>query len=96
MELAIGLFAAAMTIASFVAQVYKILKTRDTKGIATSMWLLSTCAFAVWIVYGVLLGQWPIIIPNAVCFVLAGFILALKLMRRATRDAIADKLTSAG
>lgn len=90
MILTIGLVAAALTIISFVAQVRKILNTRDTSGLSTSMWLLSTGSFAVWVVYGVLLRTWPIIVPNAVCCTLAAFILALKLMPQHERERIAD------
>ena len=90
MTLAIGLFAAALTITSFIAQAWKILRTRDASSLSAPMWILSTVAFAVWTAYGVLLREWPIIIPNAVCLLLAGFILALKLMPRHKRDAIAD------
>jgi MtN3 and saliva related transmembrane protein len=92
--LAIGLFAAALTIASFLAQTWKILQTRDTKSLSTPMWILSTTAFAIWIVYGVMLGEWPIVIPNVLCFVLAGFILVLKLLPHHKRDAVADAVTS--
>lgn len=95
MLLAIGLVAAALTIASFIAQTGKIVKTRDTKSLSTPMWILSTTAFAVWIVYGVLIGQWPIVVPNAVCFVLAAFILILKLLPSNKRDQVADKITPA-
>jgi MtN3 and saliva related transmembrane protein len=92
MILAIGLVAAALTIISFVAQVKKILKTRDTSSLSTSMWLLSTTSFAVWVAYGALLRTWPIVVPNAVCCVLAAFILTLKLMPKHKRDRVADAL----
>jgi MtN3 and saliva related transmembrane protein len=95
MLLAIGLVAAGLTIASFIAQTGKIVKTRDTHSLSTPMWILSTTAFAVWIVYGLLIGQWPIVIPNAVCFVLAAFILILKLLPSNKRDKVADKITPA-
>ena len=78
MILAIGLVAAALTIISFVAQVGKILKTRDTRGVSSAMWMLSVTSFAVWVAYGALLRQWPIVVPNAVCCLLAGFILLLE------------------
>lgn len=94
MILAIGLVAAALTITSFVAQSWKILKTRDTKSLSTPMWILSSTAFAIWVVYGVLLGEWPIIIPNILCALLAGFILVLKILPPRKRDAVADKLTT--
>ncbi len=92
--LAIGLVAAALTIGSFVAQSYKILKTRDVESLSAPMWMLSTGAFVLWIVYGVMLGEWPIIIPNAVCFVLAAFILTLKLLPGRAREQVADKLAT--
>ena len=90
MTLAIGLFAAALTITSFVAQAWKILRTRDVKSLSAPMWMLSAVGLAVWTFYGVRLREWPIIIPNAICLLLSSFILALKVMPRRKRDAIAD------
>jgi len=94
MTLALGLVAAALTIASFLAQTGKIIKTRDTKALATPTWIMSTVAFALWVAYGLVLGEWPIVIPNAICFALAAFILALKLLPRRRRDVVIDKLSS--
>ena len=91
-NLAIGLFAAALTIASFVSQAWKILRTREVGSLSTGMWILSTSAFAVWSVYGVLQRQWPIIIPNVLCFLLSGFILTLKLLPRRKREAVAEAI----
>jgi MtN3 and saliva related transmembrane protein len=87
---AIGVAAAALSIASFVPQVWKIVKTRETKDLATPMWILNSTAFALWATYGAILGNWPIIVPNAICLVLALFILMMKLVPRSTRDAVAD------
>ena len=78
----VGVLAAALTIASFLPQAWKIVKTRETKGLSTVMWALNTTGFAMWIGYGVLLEKLPIIVPNAICLVLAGFILAMKLKCR--------------
>jgi peptidoglycan/LPS O-acetylase OafA/YrhL len=44
--------------------------------------------------FGAQVWERPIIAPNAVCFVLAGFILALKLLPRRHRDALADALVA--
>jgi len=90
--LAIGLFAAALTITSFVAQGWKILRTRDVSSLSTPMWILSTTAFAVWTLYGVLQRELPIIIPNALCLLLSGFILTLKLLPRRKREAVAEAI----
>jgi MtN3 and saliva related transmembrane protein len=90
--LAIGLVAAALTITSFVAQGWKILRTRDVTSLSTPMWILSTTAFAVWTLYGVLARELPIILPNVLCLLLSGFILTLKLLPRRQRDAVADAI----
>lgn len=80
----VGYCAAILSVSSFVPQAWKIWKTRQTNGLATPMWILSTTAFALWTTYGVFLDELPIIIPNAICFVLAGFILAMKLKAKRT------------
>jgi len=94
MILVLGLAAAALTITSFLAQTYKILRTRDTSSLATPMWILSTVAFALWILYGIVLGQWPLIVANAICFALCALILVLKVLPRRERDAVLDKVSS--
>lgn len=86
----LGAVAALLTIGSFVPQAWRIIKTRNTRDLATAMWVCSTSAFAVWTVYGVLAGKLEIIVPNAVCFILAGFILTLKLLPSQKRDKVAD------
>jgi MtN3 and saliva related transmembrane protein len=78
----VGVLAATLTIASFLPQAWKIVKTRETKGLSTSMWALNTVGFAMWIGYGVMLRKLPIIVPNAICLVLAGFILVIAVRSR--------------
>jgi MtN3 and saliva related transmembrane protein len=80
----IGTIAALLSITSYVPQAWRIVKTRDTEGLSTAMYVLNTCAFAMWIAYGVYLWKWPIMVPNAICFLLAGFILIMKLRSRKT------------
>ena len=78
----VGVAAALFSIASFVPQAWKIWRTRETKGLSTKMWIFNTTAFALWTTYGVFLMKWPIIVTNTICFVLAGFILTMKLRTR--------------
>ena len=78
----VGVAAAVLSIVSFVPQAYKIWTTRETKGLSTKMCIFNTSAFALWTTYGALDHQWPIIVPNAICFVLAAFILVIKLKSR--------------
>ena len=80
----VGVAAALLSIASFVPQAWKIWKTRETEGLSTKMWIFNTCAFALWTVYGIGLGKWPLIATNAICLVLAAFILTMKVTARKT------------
>ena len=75
----IGTAAALFSIASFLPQAWKIWKTRETEALSTKMWIFNTTAFALWTAYGAFLGKWPIIATNSICFVLAAFILTMKL-----------------
>jgi MtN3 and saliva related transmembrane protein len=76
---AIGLLAALLTTAAFLPQVLHTLATRDTRGISLRMYVIFTAGVALWLVYGLLTGDLPLIAANAVTLVLAGAILILKL-----------------
>jgi MtN3 and saliva related transmembrane protein len=88
----IGSCAALASMISFIPQAWKLIKTRDTGGLSGPMWTLTVCGFALWTAYGVLLMQWPLIVENIVCSVLAGFILVMKLLPQRHLHAVADLL----
>ena len=75
----IGFFAAVLTTASFVPQVWHTFKTRDVQGISLGMYSVFTVGVAGWLLYGWLAGAWPIIIANFITLVLAAAILTMKL-----------------
>ena len=79
---AIGTVAACLTTASFVPQVWHTLRTRDVRGISLGMYSLFTVGVVLWLVYGILLMAWPIIIANAITTSLALVILVMKLRYR--------------
>jgi MtN3 and saliva related transmembrane protein len=74
----IGSLAAMLTTASFLPQVWQVWKTRQTKDVSLGMYAIFTLGIALWLVYGLLLGTWPIIIANGITLLLAGTILAMK------------------
>jgi len=82
MDEIIGYFAASLTTLSFLPQAAKVIKTRDTKSISLIMYILFSAGVALWLVYGILLGNLPIIIANAVTLALALVILYFKLTER--------------
>jgi MtN3 and saliva related transmembrane protein len=75
----IGYAAAALTTASFVPQALHTFQTKDVRGISLGMYSAFTLGVALWLVYGVLLSAWPIVIANAVTLALAASILVMKL-----------------
>lgn len=74
----VGAGAALLTTASFVPQAILTLRTRDVRGVSLGMYLLFTAGVALWLVYGLALGEWPIILANAVTLALASLILFTK------------------
>ena len=75
----IGFIAALLTTVAFLPQALKVWQTRSAKDVSLGMYMLFTLGVALWLVYGVLLNSWPIIVSNLVTLVLAGVVLAMKL-----------------
>lgn len=75
----IGIIASLLTVLSFLPQVVKIWRSQDAAAISLRMYLLLFTATGLWAWFGVLIGSAPVIVTNAVCFVLQGSILVLKL-----------------
>ena len=75
----IGYIAAALTTFSFVPQAIKTIRTKDTRGISLWMYATFTVGIAGWLLYGLSLMSWPMILSNIVTLGLSGTILALKI-----------------
>ncbi|MBV1795639.1 SemiSWEET family sugar transporter [Siccirubricoccus sp. G192] len=88
----VGALATLASTTSFVPQAWKIIRTRDTKAISTGMYAVTVLGFSLWLAYGLLLGQWPLIVTNAICLLLSGFILAMKRLPKRKRQAVAEAL----
>ena len=78
----IGYFAAILTSVSFVPQVFHTLRSRDVRGISLGMYSVFTTGVACWLIYGLVIGAWPIVVANGVTFLLASAILVMKLRFR--------------
>lgn len=75
----IGLLAAALTTISFLPQAIKTIKEKNTESISLGMYSLFTTGVFLWLVYGIYINDFPIIAANLITFVLASFILGMKL-----------------
>ena len=75
----IGYLAAGLTTLSFLPQALHTFRTRDVSGISLGMYSMFAAGVALWLVYGLLLGAWPLIAANSVTLTLALAILVMKL-----------------
>jgi len=82
----IGSLAAACTTLCWLPQALKIIREKQTQGISLITQALFTVGLALWLIYGLLLMNWPLIISNAVTLIFSVVILILKV-RYADRQA---------
>jgi len=75
----IGCCAAFLTTIAFVPQALQSWRTKDLSGISLGMYSLFTAGVGLWLVYGLIIEKWPLILANALTFALALSILFLKL-----------------
>lgn len=75
----VGIVAATLTTVAFVPQAVKTWRSRHARDLSLGMFLLFTLGVLCWLLYGVLIGSWPIIVANTVTTGLAGSILFFKL-----------------
>ena len=75
----LGLAAGLLTTVSLIPQVMKIWKTRSAKDVSRKMFIAFSTGVALWLVYGILMKELPMILWNSVSLALAGAILTMKL-----------------
>ena len=75
----LGLVATCFTTSSFVPQVWRTWRTRDVSGISLASYAVITVGLALWLVYGVLRGDLPLVVANSVMVVLTAAITVMKL-----------------
>jgi MtN3 and saliva related transmembrane protein len=75
----IGFAAAIITTSSFIPQAIKTWKTRNTQGISLIMYIFFTFGVLLWLIYGIGVKDYPIILANGVSIGLSAFILYVKV-----------------
>lgn len=78
----IGLIAATCTTISFIPQVIKIIKTKGTKDISLLMYIIMTAGLLLWLIYGLIIHDLPIILANAISSVLVIIVLIFKIKQK--------------
>lgn len=75
----LGYFAGVLTVASFLPQVVHTWRTKRTEDLHLGMFVLLVTACSLWIVYGAIIGSWPVILTNAGMVALNGSLAVAKL-----------------
>ena len=75
----VGLSAAFCTTVSYIPQVVKCWKTRETGDLSLKMLLALGVGLTLWITYGVINSDWLIVGANSMSLLLLGNVLAFKV-----------------
>jgi MtN3 and saliva related transmembrane protein len=75
----LGYAAGAITSLTFLPQVIKTWKEKSARDISLMMFVIAAVNETMWIVYGVLLNNWVIILTNAIVLSMSLIMLYFKL-----------------
>jgi MtN3 and saliva related transmembrane protein len=75
----VGLTAATCTTASLLPQVVKAFRTKRTGDVSLLMYLILSTGLFLWLVYGLLKADLPLILANSFSFALSLAVLLLKI-----------------
>jgi len=75
----LGFLAAILTTLSFLPQVIKIYKSKETKSISFAMYVVLSLGVLLWLIYGIHLKSMPMIIANTITLILTIYILFMKI-----------------
>ncbi len=79
LEVLVSAAAATLTTAAFLPQALHIIRYKDTRAISLIMYVAFAAGVALWLLFGCLIGNLPIIVSNAITLGLALAIIAMKL-----------------
>ena len=72
----VGAFLSSVT---FIPQVYRVWKTKSANDLSMTMMVSVFISTVIWLVYGVSLMLWPVILANSVIAVLSLMLIYFKL-----------------
>ena len=75
----IGSVAAVLTTFAYLPQAIRIIRTKNTNSISLGMYIAMVIGVVLWLIYGIAIGQAPIIAANSVTLLFSGIILYYKI-----------------
>ena len=76
----LGYIAGLLTTIAFLPQVIKVWRTKSTKDISIWMFLIFTTGVLLWLIYGLMIRNYSLIIANTITLILSISILIAKIL----------------
>jgi len=76
---ATGIVAASLTTLCWLPQTLKVIREKETRALSLPANVIFAFGILLWLIYGIGIGDWPVIGANAVSFVLVSVIIVMKL-----------------
>ena len=76
----LGYIAGFLTTIAFLPQVIKVWRTKSTKDISIWMFLIFTTGVLLWLIYGLMIRNYSLIIANTITLILSISILIAKIL----------------
>jgi MtN3 and saliva related transmembrane protein len=81
-RLILGIAAGTLTTISFIPQVVRLYKMKDARELSMATFCIFSCGVFLWLIYGILIREWPVILANGITFILILSIIIMKLKYR--------------
>ena len=78
-RLILGIVTGTLTTISFIPQVIKIYNTKNAKDLSITTFFIFSCGVFLWLIYGIVIREWPIILANGVTLILIFLIIAMEV-----------------
>jgi MtN3 and saliva related transmembrane protein len=89
----IGVLAAIVSTINQLPQAYKTICSKDTHSLSLGMYIMVWMATSLWLLYGVLLKDFPLILSNSISIIPISYILIIKILNTTSgKDARIDAL----
>lgn len=89
----IGVLAAVFSTINQLPQAWKTIKSKDTHSLSLIMYSMVWIATSLWLAYGILLKDTPLILSNSVSIIPITYILTMKIINTVSgKDARIDKI----
>ncbi len=75
----IGAAGAVLTTICWLPQAVRVVRTKDTRAISLATNLIFATGILLWLIYGIAIGNWPLIAANTISMLFTLVIIAMKL-----------------